>query len=141
MQSEHMHDEEDDMKSRTKKLMAAAAAALGLAATANAQANGLARTVSYRLADGTYTGRREYAYYGFVRVRALVRGGRLSDVRVLEYPNDNGTSRYINSVALPYLIQEAVSVQSYRVDLISGATFTSDAFTKSLRDALTRAGQ
>ena len=99
-----------------------------------------AQTVSYGLSDGMFEGRREYAYYGFVRVQAMVRNRRLSSVRVLEYPRDNGTSRYINGIALPYLIQEAVGAQSYQVDLISGATFTSVAFKKSLRDALRRAG-
>jgi len=119
--------------------MAAAASVALAAATATADAQ--ARAAAYNLADGSFTGRREYAYYGWMRVRAIVSGGRLRDVRILEYPNDNGTSRYINGVALPYLIREAVNVQSSRVDLISGATFTSDAFQKSLADALRRAGR
>jgi len=127
------------MKNRIRKLAAGAAAcvALGVAASAYTQA----RTAAYGLADGKFTGRREYAYYGFVRVEALVNGGRLSGIRILEYPHDNGTSRYINSVALPYLTQEAVSAQSDRVDIVSGATFTSVAFQKSLGDALRRAGK
>lgn len=126
------------MKNRARTFIAAAfaSAALGIAATAYGQT----RTASYALSDGKYTGRREYAYYGFVRVEALISRGRLVDIRVLEYPHDNGTSRYINGVALPYLIQEAVSAQSFKVDLVSGATFTSDAFARSLRDALGRAG-
>ncbi len=122
------------MRNRMRSLVIAAA--IGVLVAAHAAA----RTVSYRLADGRYTGRREYAYYGFVRVEALVRHGRLSDVRVIEYPHDNGTSRYINGIAVPYLVQEAVSVQGFRVDLVSGATFTSVAFARSLRDALARAG-
>ncbi len=127
------------MKNRTRIFIAAAfaGAALGIAAMAYGQA----RTASYRLSDGTYTGRREYAYYGFVRVRALVSSGRISDIRVLEYPHDNSTSRYINGVALPYLIQEAVGNQTSGVDFVSGATFTSNAFAKSLRDALSKAGK
>ncbi len=115
----------------------AASAALGVSTMA---AGAQARLAAYGLADGTYTGNREYAYYGFVRVRAVVSGGKLTTVKVLEYPNDNGRSRYINSVALPYLIQEAVQTQSGNVDLVSGATFTSDAFQKSLANALRRAG-
>jgi uncharacterized protein with FMN-binding domain len=127
------------MKHRTHRLITAsvAAAALAVSTAANAQA----RAVAYGLSDGRYVGRREYAYYGFVRVEALVSRGRLSNVRVLEYPHDNGTSRYINGIALPYLVREAVHAQSRRVDLISGATFTSVAFEKSLADALRRAGQ
>ena len=59
---------------------------------------------------------------------------------MLEYPNDNGRSHYINSIALPYLIQESVDAQSFSVDLISGATFTSEAYMKSLQEALRQAG-
>ena len=127
------------MKKRVRSFIAAATAAASLGITGMAW--GAGRTVAYGLTDGRFTGRRVYAYYGFVRVEAMVRGGRLANVRVLEYPHDNSTSRYINGVALPYLIQEAVGAQSSRVDLISGATFTSDAFARSLRDALTRAGE
>jgi uncharacterized protein with FMN-binding domain len=102
-------------------------------------AGGIDKNVSFQK-NGTYAGRREYAYYGFVKVQAVISGGQLKDVTVVEYPNDNGRSQYINSVALPYLIQEAVSAQSAKVDFISGATFTSFAFTKSLQEALKAAG-
>jgi uncharacterized protein with FMN-binding domain len=103
-------------------------------------AAGIARTVSLRLADGRFVGRREYAFYGYVKVQATVQSGRLTNISVLEYPNDNGRSHYINNVALPYLVQEAVDAQSSSVDLISGATFTSEAFVKSLGAALRQAG-
>ena len=127
------------MKKRVRSFIAAATAAASLGITGMAWA----RAGQWRMASptGGSPGRRVYAYYGFVRVEAMVRGGRLANVRVLEYPHDNSTSRYINGVALPYLIQEAVGAQSSRVDLISGATFTSDAFARSLRDALARAGE
>ena len=100
----------------------------------------ITQTASYSLKDGTFTGKREYAYYGYVKVQAIVRNGSIADVKILEYPNDNGRSHYINNIALPYLIQEAVDVQSYKVDFISGATFTSNAFVKSLQEALKPAG-
>lgn len=92
-----------------------------------------------KLADGNYVGNTVYAYYGYVKVEAIVQNGNLADVRVLEHPNDNGTSRYINSVALPYLVQEAVQSQNAQINLISGATFTSMAFVKSLGTALAKA--
>ena len=95
---------------------------------------------SYSLNSGQYLGTREYAFYGYVKVQATVRKGRLTDVTVLEFPDHAGRSRYISSVVLPYLVQEAVSAQSARVDLVSGATLTSDAFAKSLDAALRKAG-
>ncbi|MBI1277090.1 MAG: FMN-binding protein [Anaerolineaceae bacterium] len=89
--------------------------------------------------DGTYDGPIVDAYYGNVQVEAVIQGGKITDVRFLDYPQDRRTSRYINSQAVPWLTQEAVQVQSANVDLISGATFTSEAFVQSLQSALDQA--
>jgi uncharacterized protein with FMN-binding domain len=95
--------------------------------------------VSTGYIDGVYTGRRESAYYGIVQVQAIIRGGNLTEVKILSYPNDNGTSRYINSVALPRLIKESIKAQGSHVNFVSGATFTSEAFHLSLHLALVQA--
>lgn len=89
--------------------------------------------------DGSYTGSVEDAYYGFIQVRAIISGGRLSDINFLQYPNDNGTSRSINEQALPILKSEAIQAQSARVDLVSGASDSSPAFVRSLETALSKA--
>jgi uncharacterized protein with FMN-binding domain len=89
--------------------------------------------------DGAYTGNSVDAYYGLVQVKAIVSGGKITDVQFLNYPQDRGTSRQINSQAMPYLTQEAIVVQSAQVDIVSGATDTSQAFQQSLASALTQA--
>ncbi len=109
---------------------------MAVTAAASAQAKSLNAAAS----SGTFTGNRQYAYYGYVKVQAVVANGAVSHIRILEYPNDNGRSQYINSIALPYLIQETVGGNTWKVDLISGATFTSVAYVKSLQDALRKAG-
>jgi uncharacterized protein with FMN-binding domain len=86
--------------------------------------------------DGTYTGPEIDAFYGYVRIKAVVQNGRIADVQFLEYPNDRRTSVRINNVAVPYLQKEAISAQSANVDFISGATLTSEAFAQSLQTAL-----
>jgi uncharacterized protein with FMN-binding domain len=91
--------------------------------------------------DGSFTGASYDAYYGRVQVVAIVQGGRLVSVKVLQFPNHSGTSRSINRKALPYLLQEAVAAQSAHVNIISGATLTSRAYARSLRDALVLAGK
>lgn len=90
-------------------------------------------------ADGSYTGSAADAYYGNVQVRAVVSGGKLTAVQILQYPNDRSTSRYINSQALPYLEQEAIAAQSASVNTVSGASDTSQAFRESLASALVSA--
>lgn len=96
-----------------------------------------ANTGAYK--NGTYTGKVADAYYGNIQAQAVISGGRLTDVIFLQYPNDNRTSQYINSQADPMLKQEAIQAQSAKVDIISGASASSDAFQVSLADALAQA--
>lgn len=89
--------------------------------------------------DGTYKGSVADAYYGNVQVSVTISGGRIADVKFLQYPNTHSTSVYINQQAMPYLKQEAIQSQNSNVQIISGATFTSEAFIQSLQSALSKA--
>lgn len=89
--------------------------------------------------DGTYDGDSADAYFGNVQVAAVIAGGKLTDVTILDYPQDRGTSVRINNAALPKLVQEAITSQSATVDVVSGATQTSDGFRQSLATALAKA--
>jgi uncharacterized protein with FMN-binding domain len=89
--------------------------------------------------DGTYTGSSADAYYGNVQVSAIISGGKITDVKFLQYPDTHNTSVIINQQAMPYLKQEAIKAQSPNVQIISGATFTSQAFQQSLQAALSQA--
>ena len=89
--------------------------------------------------DGTYTGSSADAYYGNVQVSATISGGKITDVKFLQYPDTHQTSVIINQQAMPYLKQEAIKAQSSNVQIISGATFTSQAFQQSLQAALSQA--
>jgi uncharacterized protein with FMN-binding domain len=86
--------------------------------------------------DGTYTGPKVDVYYGIVEVQVNVQNGKISNVNFLQYPNDRRTSVRINNVAMPYLQQEALQAQSAKVNIISGATLTSEGFMMSLDAAL-----
>jgi uncharacterized protein with FMN-binding domain len=89
--------------------------------------------------DGTYTGTRADAFYGFIQVRASVSAGKITDVTFLEYPNDQHESKQINEQAIPILKSEAIQAQSASVNNISGATDTTKAFVESLKAALNKA--
>ncbi len=89
--------------------------------------------------NGKYTGSVQDAYYGNVQVQAVISNGKLSDVSILQYPNDNSTSQMINSQAIPYLTQEALQAQNANISGVSGASATSPAFIASLTDALSQA--
>jgi len=96
-------------------------------------------SASSQYKDGSYTGSIEDAYYGNVQVSATISGGKITDVKFLKYPDTHNTSVIINQQAAPYLNQEAVKAQNSKVQIISGATFTSQAFIQSLATALSQA--
>jgi uncharacterized protein with FMN-binding domain len=89
--------------------------------------------------DGTYMGDAADAFYGLIQVKAVIQNGRLADVQFLQYPNDRQTSIEINTQAMPWLKEEAIAAQSANVDIISGATDSSQAFRQSLGSALAKA--
>jgi len=93
-------------------------------------------TPANRPADGTFTGPTIPTRYGDVQVRIAVSGGRLADVSVLRMPDDRARSAEITQYVTPVLRSEAIQAQSARIDVISGATLTSEAYAESLDAAL-----
>jgi len=89
--------------------------------------------------DGSYTGSVADAQWGNIQVKAIIQNGKITDVQFLQYPNDRNHSIDINNYADPQLTSEAIQAQSAQVNVISGATDTSDAFIQSLSDALAQA--
>jgi uncharacterized protein with FMN-binding domain len=89
--------------------------------------------------DGAYTGTAADAFYGNIQVQATISGGKITNVTFLQYPSDRDDSVRINQQADPELAQEAIQAQSANVDIVSGATDTSNAFIQSLTSALNQA--
>jgi uncharacterized protein with FMN-binding domain len=79
--------------------------------------------------------------FGDVQVAITMRGGRLTDVQALHLPFDHPRSQFISTQAEPLLRQEALQAQSAQIDVLSGATYISDAYAQSLATALARARQ
>jgi len=90
-------------------------------------------------ANGTYTGIVANTSWGDVQVQVVIDGNRISTVSAVEYPRDRPLSTKINDFAMPMLEQEAVQAQSAEVDLVTGATVSSEGFIQSLTDALSQA--
>ncbi|MFA6171218.1 MAG: FMN-binding protein [Patescibacteria group bacterium] len=89
--------------------------------------------------DGQYVGAASDAYYGNIQVKAVISGGKITDVVFLDHPQDQQTSILINNQAMPILKSEAINAQNAQVDIVSGATDTSQAFISSLSSALSQA--
>jgi uncharacterized protein with FMN-binding domain len=74
--------------------------------------------------------------YGVLDVEVTVSGTRITDVSVPTLQVAEFTSQQICDQVFPMLRSEVLSAQSARIDGISGATFTSEAYAKSLQAAL-----
>ena len=77
--------------------------------------------------------------YGTVQVAVTLRGTSIVDVRPVQLPLDSARSQAVNSQAAPLLRSEALRAQSAQIDVVSGATYTSEAYARSLQAALARA--
>lgn len=75
--------------------------------------------------------------WGDVQVEATFdSSGALVDVVALQTPNDRSRSIEINDYAVPQLTSEALADQSASIDSISGATYTSNDYARSLQSAI-----
>ena len=55
---------------------------------------------------------------------------------MLQVPWNDHRDQEINSAAVPILNQESVAAQSSSIDMVSGATYTSDGYIQSLQSAI-----
>jgi uncharacterized protein with FMN-binding domain len=89
-------------------------------------------------ASRTYVGPVEYNRYGAVQATITVAGGKITAVQI-SAPEDNPRSAAINTQAIPILQSETLQAQSANIDIVSGATYTSEAYAQSLQAALDQA--
>jgi uncharacterized protein with FMN-binding domain len=113
-----------------------AAPATGTTAT-TATAPSKASTSTY---TGAVTGAAADTRWGPVQVRVTVASGKITAVDVVAQPDGNGRDREINAQAVPELVSETLQAQSAQVDMVSGATYTSEGYVQSLQSALDQAG-
>jgi uncharacterized protein with FMN-binding domain len=90
--------------------------------------------------SGTVTGDAADTRFGPVQVRITVENGKLTAATAVEYPTENPRDQEINQYAIPTLNQEAVQAGNADIDMVSGATYTSDGYAESLQSALDKAG-
>ena len=79
--------------------------------------------------------------YGTVQVRVSLRGTQITGITALQMPFDRQRSAEISQQAEPLLQQEALQAQSAQIDIIGGASYTSQSYAQSLQSALDKAGR
>jgi uncharacterized protein with FMN-binding domain len=90
--------------------------------------------------NGTFTGVDVPSIFGENQVQVTIANGRITEVKALQLPYDRQRSAEISQYAGPQLRQEVLQAQSAHINIVSGATYTSEAYAQSVQDALHQAG-
>jgi uncharacterized protein with FMN-binding domain len=77
--------------------------------------------------------------FSIISVRVTLTGGELTRVETVELSGDNARTEAINARAEPILRTEALKAGSAKIDVVSGATYTSQSYRHSLQAAIDRA--
>jgi uncharacterized protein with FMN-binding domain len=126
-------------RAKTKPAPQTAKGASGKTAASAAPAPQAASPQAAAPANGTFTGSPARTQFGPVQVQITVNNGQITGV-VGQQAATDGRSQMIASVAIPKLQQQAVAAQSANINGVSGASYTSGGFAKSLQSALKQAG-
>ncbi|MEU6376407.1 FMN-binding protein [Streptomyces sp. NPDC046909] len=113
---------------------ASASAAGGAAPQATAQAQESAQGGAQG-ATGTATGDAVDTQYGAVQVRITFVNNKITKAETVQQPK-GGQSDQITGNAVPKLNAAVLVKQSAQIDTVSGATYTSDGYKKSLQSAI-----
>ncbi|MHB1584173.1 MAG: FMN-binding protein [Acidimicrobiales bacterium] len=95
-------------------------------------------TTAVSSGPATVTGTAEQYGYGILSVRVAVANARISAVQVARLQTADSYSQQIANQVIPYLKREVLTAQSARINGISGATYTSEAYALSVQSALNR---
>ena len=114
----------------------AATGGSGSTAPATTPAATPATAAGKRTVDGSVVNTR----LGAVQVEVTLDGSTIVDVAALQMPSGDRRTDQISSYAEPVLRTQALQAQSANIDGISGATYTSSGYARSLQAALDSAG-
>ncbi|CAM5713161.1 FMN-binding protein [Streptomyces aurantiogriseus] len=84
----------------------------------------------------TVTGDAVDTIWGPVQVRITVQDGKITEADAVTYPKADPLEEQLNEYAVQQLNQETLTAQSADIDVVSGATYTSQGYQQSLQSAL-----
>lgn len=118
--------------SASPSVAASPSASASAAATTKAKSSGTTKTVtgsSVSVSEGFRT-------FGSVQVEVTLVNGKITKLVAVDYPNRDPRSSEISQYSIPVLAQEVLAAQGTNIDVISGATYTTQAYAQSVQAAL-----
>jgi uncharacterized protein with FMN-binding domain len=95
-------------------------------------------TPTVKSINGTFTGPIVDVSYGNVQVQITVTNGKITDAQALIAPT--GKNDKYTKMSLPTLRQQTLAAQSTSIQGVSGASYTTYGWHKSLQGAMVKAG-
>ena len=108
----------------------------GTAHVGTSGSTGTSAQAGTRVVDGPVVDTR----YGPVQVEVTLDGSTITAIAAIQLPGGDRRSEQISNRAEPTLQSEALQAQSANIDGVSGATYTSEGYARSLQAALDDAG-
>lgn len=109
-------------------------------AEATASATSEASTTTTQAVSGVFDGAAVDTRCGPYQAEIVVEAGIITDVTILQQGDSDHETKRINERAIPTLVERVLSAQSWNVDGVSGASYTSPALLTSIKDAMSQAG-
>lgn len=88
-------------------------------------------TITNTLKDGTFTGNAE-GFRGNIEVEVLVKAGKITEINIINSSDDKA---FLNK-ASEGIIQKIINEQNIDIDVVSGATYSSNGIINAVKDAL-----
>ncbi len=86
--------------------------------------------------NGSATGPLENYSYGQLAVKVTITNNRIVDLTVESLQTLESYSQQLEQYVVPILKNEVMQAQSTKINAVSGATYTSDAYAYSIQGAL-----
>jgi uncharacterized protein with FMN-binding domain len=91
------------------------------------------------LKDGTYDGEAVKFKFGTAQVEIVVSGGVITEVKALKLPTAGGYTKRVTTFFQTEVPARIIADQGWKISNISGATYTSRAYSQSLQSAISQA--
>ena len=88
----------------------------------------------------TVTGSTISTRFGDVAVQITIDSGQITDVQAVALPTGRHSGE-ISDWSAPILASEVLQAQSANIDIVSGATYTTEAYAESVQSAIDQAAQ
>jgi uncharacterized protein with FMN-binding domain len=122
--------------SATKANGSSSAAPSNKATTASPTPRATAGVSTKTVTGASFTVSEGFRTFGSVQVKVTLVNGKITKLEAIDYPNNDPRSSEISQYSIPVLAKEVLAAQGTHINVVSGATYTSEAYAQSVQAAI-----